>query len=83
MVTKLVGVREFRQNIASYYRKSIKNDWRFLIMNRNQPIFEVRPISRKDATLEKLYADIAEAREDYKQGRFFTAEEVRKRLGID
>ena len=83
MVTKLVGVREFRQNIASYYRKSIKNDWRFLIMNRNQPIFEVRPISGKNVTLEKLYADITKARDDYKQGRYYTAEEVRKQLGID
>ncbi|MBI4427312.1 MAG: hypothetical protein HY569_02420 [Candidatus Magasanikbacteria bacterium] len=83
MVTKLIGVREFRQNIASYYRKSIRNDWRFLIMNRNQPIFEVRPIRGKNATLEKLYADIAKAREDYKQGRYYTAEEMRKQLGID
>jgi hypothetical protein len=82
MVTKLIGVREFRQNIASYYRKSIKNDWRFLIMNRNQPIFEVRPISRKNATLEKLYADIAKAREDYKQGRVYSLDEVCRRLGI-
>lgn len=83
MVTKIIGVKEFRQNIASYYAKSIKNNWRFLVMNRNQPIFDVRPISKKDASLEKLYADIVEAREDYKQGRYYTASEVRKHLGID
>lgn len=83
MVTKLVGVKEFRQNIATYYKKSIKNNWCFLIMNRNKPIFEVRPVSHKDITLEKLQADIAQAREDYKQGRYYTAEEVRKHLGID
>lgn len=83
MVTKLVGVREFRQNIALYYRKSVKNNWRFLIMKRNQPIFEVKPINKRDITLEKLYADIAKAREDYQKGRHYTTEEVRKRLGID
>lgn len=82
MVTKLVGVKEFRQNIAAYYKKSIKNNWRFLVMNRNRPIFEVRPISGKDITLEKLQADIAKARDDYKQGRFYSLEEVCRRLGI-
>lgn len=83
MITKLVGVKEFRQNIAAYYKKSVKNNWRFLVMNRNRPIFDVRPINEKEATLEKLYADIAKAREDYRQGRYYTSEEVRKRLGID
>ena len=51
-------------------------------MNRNQPIFEVRPISRKNATLEKLYADVAKAREDYRQGRVYSLDEVCRRLGI-
>ncbi len=83
MVTKLVGVKEFRQNIATYYKKSIKNNWCFLIMNHNKPIFEVKPISHKNITLEKLQKDIAQAREDYKQGRYYTAEEVRKSLGIN
>ena len=81
MVTKLLGVKEFRQNIASYYKKSIKNNWQYVILNRNEPIFEVRPI-KKDATLEKLHADIAKAREDYKAGRVYSLEEVNRKFGL-
>lgn len=82
MITKLVGVKDFRQNIANYYRQSIKNNWRFVILNRNEPIFEVTPVRPKNASLEQLIADVAEAREDYKQGRYFTPDQVRKNLGL-
>lgn len=61
MVTKLIGVKEFRQNISAYYKKSLKNNWQYIILNRNEPMFEVRPI-KKGTTLEKLHANIAKAR---------------------
>ena len=82
MITKLIGVREFRQNIASLYEKANKNNWRFIVLNRNVPIFKVEPLSKKDATLEKLAMDIAEAREDVKKGRVYTAEQIRRDLGL-
>lgn len=80
MVTKLIGVKKFRQNIASYYRQSLKNNWRFVILNRNEPIFEVRPIDPRRATLEKLTAQIARAEEGYKVGRVHTSRQVKKYL---
>ena len=82
MVTKLIGIREFRQNITSLHKKARKNNWRFIVLNRNQPVFKVEPLSKKDAILEKLVYDIAEAREDVKKGRLHTAEEIRKDLGL-
>lgn len=82
MITKLIGVREFRQNIASLYRKATKNNWRFIVLNKNKPIFKVEPLSKKDATLEKLAMEIAEAREDVKKGRVYTAEQIRHDLGL-
>lgn len=82
MVTKLVGVKQFRQNISSYYRQSLKNNWRFIILNRNQPIFEVRPINDKKITLEKLAANVAKAREDYKQGRIYSLKNICREFGV-
>ncbi len=82
MVTKLVGVKEFRQNIATFYKQAIKNDWRFIILNRNKPIFEVKPLNEKEAILEKLAVDVAEAREDFKRGRFYSLEEVKRDFGL-
>lgn len=82
MVTKLIGIREFRQNITNLQEKALKNNWRFIVLNRNQPVFKVEPLSKKDAILEKLAIDIEEAREDVRKGRVYDAEEVRKELGL-
>lgn len=82
MTTKLIGVKEFRQNIATLFKQATKNNWRFVILNRNQPIFRVEPLSKKDAIVEKLAMDIAEAREDAKKGRLYDFEDVCKELGL-
>jgi antitoxin (DNA-binding transcriptional repressor) of toxin-antitoxin stability system len=82
MVTRFIGVKEFRQNMAKLAQKARKNNERLIILRKNEPIFELRPLSKKDATLEKLMRDIEEAREDVKAGRVYTTEEVRKNLGI-
>ncbi len=82
MTTKLIGIREFRQNIATLYKQATKNNWRFVVLNRNQPIFKVEPLSKKDAILEKLTIDIEEAREDVKKGRLYTADQIRRDLGL-
>ena len=82
MTTKLIGVREFRQNMATLYAKAKKNNLRYIILNRNQPIFRVEPLSKKDAIIEKLAQEIEEAREDVKKGRVYDFEEVCKELGL-
>lgn len=82
MITKFIGIREFRQNLTSLYKKARKNNWSFIVLNRNTPVFRVEPLSKKDAVLEKLKKDIEEAREDVRQGRVYPAEEVYKRLGL-
>ncbi len=82
MTTKFIGVREFRQNISALYEKANKNNWRFIVLNRNQPIFKVEPLNSKNATLEKIMADIKEAREDIKKGRLYTAKQIRHDLNL-
>jgi len=82
MLTKLIGVREFRQNIASLYEKAKKNNWKYIILNHNQPIFKVEPLNKKDTIIEKLASDIAEARKDVKKGDVYDFDEVCDELGL-
>ena len=52
------------------------------MLNRNEEIFEVRPLSKKEAALKKLAAEIAEARAEFKAGLGRPMEEVFKSLGL-
>ena len=82
MTTKLIGVKEFRQNISELYKKAIKDDIQYIVLNRNQPIFKVSPLSEKDTIIEKLAIDIEEAREDVRKGRVYDFEEICNELGL-
>ncbi len=82
MTTKLIGVKEFRQNVTSLYKQAQKNDIQYVVLNRNQPIFKVSPLSKKDTIIEKLALDVEEAREDVKNGRVFDFETVCNELGL-
>ncbi len=82
MVTKLIGVKEFRQNMAKYSAAARRHGWRYVVLSRNKPIFEVKPLSEKDIVLEKLAADIAEARQQAREGKVYTIDEVRRHLGL-
>lgn len=80
--TKLVGVKDFRQNLAAYYAKGIKHGINYIVTSRNQAIFEVKPLSKKEAALKKLAAEIAEARQQVREGKVHTLEEVMRRFGV-
>lgn len=82
MTTKLIGVREFRQNISALYVKAKKNNWRYVVLNRNQPIFMVEPLSKRDTAIEKLAADIAEARGEVKKGKVYDFKVICKKAGL-
>ncbi len=82
MVTKLIGVKDFRQNLASYHQRAVKNKWRYIVLNRNKPMFEVRPLSHKEMVLEQLAKDVAEARKSIAEGRTYSSKEVRSLLGL-
>jgi hypothetical protein len=82
MTTKFIGVKEFRQNIAKIAKNSKKNNQRLIILNRNTPILEVRPLSPKDFTLENLALGIQQGLDDAKAGRVFSQSQVESMLGL-
>ena len=82
MTTKFIGVKEFRQNIAKIVKNSKKYDQRLVILNRNTPILEVRPLSSKNFTLESLTLDIQQGLDDAKAGRVYSQAQIERKLGL-
>ena len=83
MTTKFIGVKEFRQNMAKISEMARKKNQRLIVLRKNEPIFELRPLSKKDATLERLALDIHEGLEDVKAGRVYSHEEIKDFFGLE
>lgn len=82
MTTKFVGLKDFRQNLSSYTEEAKVKNIRFIVLRKNEPVLEVKPLNEKEFTFEKLAAEIAEAREDVKHGRVYTQEEIMREFGL-
>ena len=82
MTTKFIGIKELRQNMAKITEQARKNNQRLIVLRKNEPIFELRPLSKKDATLERLALDIQEGLEDVKAGRVYSHEEIKNYFGL-
>lgn len=82
MTTKLIGIKEFRQNVTNLYKQAKQKNIQYIVLNRNQPIFKVSPLSEKDTIIEKLALDIEEARNDIENGRVYDFEDVCIELGL-
>jgi hypothetical protein len=81
MNTKLIGIKDFRQNITSYAKRAQKGDVRFVVMNRNSPLFEVKPFVA-DEYLDSFVASVLAAEAQVKKGKCHTHEEVLEELGV-
>ncbi len=82
MTTQLIGIKDFRQNLATYTKAAQKKNIRYVVLKKNVPVLEVKSISPKNASLEKLAMEVAEARGQVKRGETYTSEEVRKMLDL-
>ena len=82
MATKIIGIKDFRNNIASIRRESKEKNIRYIVMYHSSPILDVNPINEEGLILENLIGDVAEAREQAKRGEVYSETEVYKKLGI-
>ena len=82
MNTKFVGIKEFRQNISGYAKQAQTSDSRLVIMNRNKPLFELKPFA-EDVYLDSFVESVLAAERDVLAGgRTYSQEEVKRELGI-
>ena len=82
MITKFIGTKELRQNMAKITKEAQAKNERIIVLRKNQPIFELRPLSDENALVESFRRDIDEARQDKKSGRVKSQAQVEKMLGI-
>ena len=62
-------------------RAFLKNE-RLVVMRKNQPMFEITPISVDDIAQITFAKEIEKAEKDVREGKFYTQEQVEKMLGI-
>ncbi len=82
MTTKLVGIKEFRKNIAQLTKRGRRGNLRYIVLNRNTPVFEVRPLNVDDVILENLIQDVGRARQDIKHKKVVSLESAMKEFGL-
>jgi len=82
METHFIGTKELRQNMAKVVRNTKVKNRRFIVMRKNKPVFELRPLSTNDMLVESFRKDIEEARSDKKSKKIYSQEDVEKILGL-
>jgi len=82
MDIRFIGMKEFRQNMASIAASASKKKQSIIVMRKNRPVFELRPIEPDREVYAEFLRGILEAREDVRRGRAYSAKEVGKRLGL-
>jgi len=82
MVTKFIGMKELRKDMAKITKDAQKKIERIIVLRKNQPVFELRPLSNEDSLVESFRKDIEEARVEKKAGKVTSQAEVVKMLGL-
>lgn len=82
MNTKFIGVKDFRQNISDYAKRAQSSRTRFIVMNRNKPLFEIKPFA-EDEYLDSFVSSMIEAEADVVAGRVISHEHLVKKLGLE
>lgn len=82
MTTKVIGIKEFRNNITSVCKDISKGEVRFIIMRHSTPILEVNAIKDDRLVLEKFTKEISKARQQVKRGEVYSETEVYQELGL-
>jgi len=81
MNTKFIGVKDFRQSIAEYAKRAQSGTDRYVVMNRNQPLFEIKPFTKND-TIDSCVAEVLAAEQAVQQGEVYSEADVLKQLGL-
>lgn len=82
MTTKIIGIKEYRQNITSLWKEAREKNIRYIVMYHSKPVFEVNPLHDEDELIELLRKDIEEAREQAKKGETIAHEELMAEYGL-
>lgn len=83
MTTLLVGLKEFRANLTDLTKRIKDGQTRLIVLSQNKPILEVRSIEPgTEFILEDYIPQISLARQQIKEGKVYSPDEVRKKLQL-
>jgi hypothetical protein len=83
MTTKIIGIKEYRQNITTLWKEAREKNIRYIIMYHSKPVFEVNPLQDEDELIEILRKDIEEARKQAKEGKTVSHEALMAEFGLN
>lgn len=83
MTIKIIGIKEYRQNITTLWKEARKKNIRYIVMYHSKPVFEVNPLTDESELIELLRQDIEEAREQAKNGEVVSHEALMEEFGIN
>ncbi len=79
MTIRTVGLTQFKQHMTSLSREAYKKNQRLVVVENDQPVFEVRHIAKKVSALARTVAAVKEGAADAKAGRTISLAQARKR----
>lgn len=82
MTTKIIGIKEYRQNITTLWKEAREKNIRYIVMYHAQPVFEVMPLQDKDQLVDLLREEVKTAREQAKKGEIISHEALMEEFGI-
>lgn len=82
MTSHFIGTKDFPQFMTKVRGRTRKRNEQFILMHKNEPVFELRPLTKKEIKEQKLMVLIQEAKEDVKAGRVYTHEQVKKMFNM-
>lgn len=82
MTTKFIGLKELRHNMATISKAAAKKKQRVIVLKKNTPLFELRPLSEDDIALWTFEHELNEARASVRKGNVHSTNEVRAMLGL-
>ena len=68
--------------MAKITKEAQKKNQRLIVLRKNEPIFELRPLSKDEVIDEELAFSIERGLADMRVGRTRSHEEVKKRFGL-
>ena len=82
MTTKFVGLKDFRQRMAWFSDQALRRKQRLIILKKNRPLFELRPIRDEESLEQRLLESLKESRQDVTKGRVYSHKQVHRMLGL-
>ncbi|MDP4008329.1 MAG: hypothetical protein Q8P68_04010 [Candidatus Peregrinibacteria bacterium] len=82
MTTKFIGMKEFRDNLAGTIKKARKGNITYIVLKKNVPVCEIKPIDEKEFAMQRFAKELDEAMAQVKQGKVYSQEEVMKEFGL-